>query len=66
MSSFSASVTFDESSRRTSRTLTATRTHLSLEKDAPDGRNIEPPSLGAVLSIPEVGGLHHRYSRRAA
>ena len=43
-----------------------TRTHLSLEKDAPDGRNIEPPSLGAVLSIPEVGGLHHRYSRRAA
>ena len=42
------------------------RTHLSLEKDAPDGRNIEPPSLGAVLSIPEVGGLHHRYSRRAA
>ena len=43
-----------------------TRTHLSLGKDAPDGRNIEPPSLGAVLSIPEVGGLHHRYSRRAA
>jgi putative transposase len=43
-----------------------TRTHLSLEKDAPDGRHIEPPSLGAVLSIPEVGGLHHRYSRRAA
>ena len=43
-----------------------TRTHLSLEKDAPHGRNIEPPSLGPVLSIPEVGGLHHRYSRRAA
>jgi len=43
-----------------------TRTHLSLGKDAPDGRNIEPPSLGAVLSIPEVGGLHHRYSWRAA
>jgi putative transposase len=43
-----------------------TRTHLSLEKDAPDGRPIEPPSLGAVLAIPEVGGLHHRYIRRAA
>jgi putative transposase len=43
-----------------------TRTHLSLGKNAPDGRNIEPPSLGAVLSMPEVGGLHHRYSRRAA
>ena len=43
-----------------------TRTHLSLEKDAPNGRRIEPPSLGPVLSIPEVGGLHHRYIRRAA
>ena len=43
-----------------------TRTHLSLEKDALDGRPIEPPSLGAVLAIPEVGGLHHRYIRRAA
>jgi putative transposase len=43
-----------------------TRTHLSLEKDAPNGRRIEPPSLGPVLAIPEVGGLHHRYIRRAA
>jgi putative transposase len=42
------------------------RTHLSLEKDAPDGRPIEPPPLGTVISIPEVGGLHHRYVRRAA
>jgi putative transposase len=43
-----------------------TRTHLSLEKDAPNGRRIEPPALGPVLAIPEVGGLHHRYIRRAA
>jgi putative transposase len=42
------------------------RTHLSLEKDAPDGRPIEPPPLGAIISIPEVGGLHHRYGRRTA
>jgi transposase InsO family protein len=42
------------------------RTHLALDKDAPDGRPIEPPELGPVLSIPEVGGLHHRYVRRAA
>jgi putative transposase len=42
------------------------RTHLLLDKDAPDGRPIEPPDLGAVLPIPEVGGLHHRYARRAA
>jgi putative transposase len=42
------------------------RTHLALDKDAPDGRPIEPPELGAVLQIPEVGGLHHRYVRHAA
>ena len=43
-----------------------TRTHLSLDKDAPDERPIEPPALGAVIRIPEVSGLHHRYVRRAA
>ncbi len=42
------------------------RTHLSLDKDAPEGRPIEPPALGAIIPIPEVGGLHHRYVRRAA
>src|SRR5256712_726643 len=42
------------------------RTHLSLDKDAPDGRPIEPPELGMVIQIPEVGGLHHRYLRQAA
>ena len=42
------------------------RTHLSLDKDAPDGRPIERPELGTIITIPEVGGLHHRYIRRAA
>ena len=42
------------------------RTHLSLEKDAPDVRPIDRPELGMVVPIPEVGGLHHRYVRRAA
>jgi transposase InsO family protein len=42
------------------------RTHLSLDKDAPDGRPVEPPELGPVTPISEVGGLHHRYVRRAA
>ncbi|MGH7335075.1 MAG: integrase core domain-containing protein [Candidatus Rokuibacteriota bacterium] len=42
------------------------RAHLSLDKDAPDRRRIEPPGLGMVIPIPEVGGLHHRYVRRAA
>src|SRR6266699_1911328 len=29
------------------------RTHLSLDKDAPDGRPIEPPQLGPILPLPE-------------
>jgi transposase InsO family protein len=42
------------------------RTHLSLDKDAPHGRSIEQPKLGRVIPIREVGGLPHRYIRRAA
>ncbi len=42
------------------------RTHLSLEKDAPVSRPAEPPSLGPVIEIPKVGGLHHLYTRKAA
>jgi hypothetical protein len=36
------------------------RTHLSLTKDAPDGRPVERPELGKVVPIREMGGLHHR------
>jgi len=42
------------------------RTHLALGKDAPEPRTVEPPDLGRVFAIPQVGGLHHRYQRRAA
>src|SRR3989441_4710186 len=42
------------------------RTPLSPDKDNPDGLPIEPPGLGMIIPIPEVGGLHHRYVRRAA
>jgi len=42
------------------------RTHLSLEKDCPEPRAMQPPGLGEVVEFPEVGGLHHRYERRAA
>jgi len=42
------------------------RTHLSLAKDAPEPRAKQPPELGAVIEIAEVGGLHHRYERPAA
>jgi hypothetical protein len=43
-----------------------TRTHLSLAKDAPEPRSVQPPSQGRVVAIPRVGGLHHRCLRRAA
>jgi transposase InsO family protein len=43
-----------------------TRTHLSLDKDAPDGRRVQPPDKGRVLELKRVGGLHHEYVRRAA
>jgi transposase InsO family protein len=42
------------------------RTHLSLAKDAPEPRPVQPPELGRIVTIPQVGGLHHRYERRAA
>jgi putative transposase len=42
------------------------RTHLSLGKDSPEPRLIEPREMGRVVALPQVGGLHHRYERRAA
>ncbi|MGE0653574.1 MAG: integrase core domain-containing protein [Alphaproteobacteria bacterium] len=42
------------------------RTHLSRDKDCPEPRPIQPPSTGTVVAFPQVGGLHHRYERRAA
>jgi putative transposase len=42
------------------------RTHLSLGKDAPEPRAIQPPEMGSVVALPQVGGLHRRYERRAA
>ena len=42
------------------------RTHLSLDKDCPDARPIQPPNSGKVIAIAQVGGLHHRYERLAA
>ena len=42
------------------------RTHLSLEMDSPTTRPIQKPDQGEVIVGPQVGGLHHRYERRAA
>src|ERR1700745_74665 len=38
-----------------------TRTHLSLEKDAPISRAVD--RAGHILCRPILGGLHHRYAR---
>ncbi|MGA2610280.1 MAG: integrase core domain-containing protein [Terriglobia bacterium] len=42
------------------------RTHLALAKVAPLSRPIQPPESGDIFEIPQVGGLHRRYERRAA
>ena len=56
--------------RRTLQAYTAyylrSRTHLALAKDAPVTRPVVDPAEGAIVAVPQVGGLHHRYERRAA
>ena len=42
------------------------RTHLLLDKDAPEFRPVQDLRVGRIIQIREVGGLHHRYERRAA
>src|SRR5215472_15869749 len=57
-------VVFSESSLR--RTLKSyfdyylgSRTQLSLDKDSPEPRVVQPCELGTVVEMPQVGGLHH-------
>ena len=42
------------------------RTHLGLDKDAPEPRPVQGPGEGKIVAVPLLGGLHHRYERRAA
>jgi putative transposase len=42
------------------------RTHLSLGKDSPEPRSVQPAQVGKVVALPQVGGVHDRYERRAA
>jgi len=41
------------------------RTHLSLARNTPEPRDVEPLDKGKDVAIPRVGGLHHRYTRAA-
>ena len=62
-----AGVRFDfDSSEVSEEAYTNARTHLSLGKDAPTTRAVEPAAGGELIALPMVGGLHHRYARRAA
>ncbi len=42
------------------------RTHLSLGKDAPVSRPVQPDRLGVIVSRQHLAGFHHEYYRRAA
>jgi transposase InsO family protein len=42
------------------------RTHRGLDNDCPEPRAVEHPEMGKGVAFPVLGGLHHRYSRRAA
>jgi transposase InsO family protein len=44
----------------------AARPHQSLDDNSPIPREVEPPERGPIVRTPLVGGLHHRYGRRAA
>jgi putative transposase len=41
------------------------RQHQALDQHSPIPRTVESGKKVPVISIPEVGGLHHRYQRAA-
>jgi transposase InsO family protein len=44
----------------------AWRTHRALNMHCPVPRPVQRPEVGSIREVPEVGGLHHHYERRAA
>ena len=40
--------------------------HAAFSVPDPEPRAVQPPGMGDLVELPEVGGLHHRYERRAA
>ncbi len=41
------------------------QTHLALDKQTPQFRQVESPDRGSVVAFPHLGGLHHEYRRAA-
>ena len=44
----------------------ADRTQVALDQDSAATQPVLPPGHGRVIARPRVGGLRHRYDRRAA
>jgi transposase InsO family protein len=42
------------------------RVHQGLDMDAPEGREVQPPESGKVVSISHVGGMHYTFERKVA
>jgi putative transposase len=42
------------------------RTHRALGMDCPVPRPVQRSEVGSIREVPEVGGFHHQYERRAA
>lgn len=43
----------------------ATRPHLSLNRNSPIPRKVDPPANGRIVATPILNGLHHTYRRVA-
>ena len=41
------------------------RTHLSLDRQSPHRRPVQPREKAKVIALPHLGGLHHEYRRAA-
>jgi hypothetical protein len=41
------------------------RRHRAPDRNSPFPCEVESPARGLVVAIPQVGGLHHRYTRAA-
>lgn len=41
------------------------RAHLSLDRNSPDPRSVQPSEKGKVVAKVYLGGLHHCYTRAA-
>ena len=55
------------SANRLSSALAKMKPPFSVQENRPTvPRSIQPQEMGRVVAVPQVGGLHRRYERRAA